>query len=352
MHSSISSSNDRIPPKHWGRTWLMTLVLTVGCVAVSEWALRCAGFEPSVSDDQMLWSVQRDKVHRCNSSRSVVLLGASRMLLGFVPEAFNRHFPHYRVYQLAVSGQHPVATLCDLAEDENFCGIVICAITAAGFTPARLDDQKGSVDYYHRVYANLGYLDKLLNRQIATSLQKRLAFFNGSISPSRVYDYLCEYRKLPEPFYAVACADRSMRADYSKLADLERKRAPLINRLRREHERTPPPSPERWLDDALRLEPLVQRIQERGGKVVFVRFITTDEHYDIDEHYWPKSDYWDRFAASTQATTIHFMDVPQLQDFECPDGSHLGYHDAVRYTEALARELELRKIIVRSLVDH
>jgi hypothetical protein len=352
MRSSISNSNDRIPPRHWGRTWAMTLALTAGSLVGAEIALRCAGYEPSVLDDPMLWAVQRDKVHHDDSSQIIVLLGGSRILVGFVPEVFERHYPHYRVYQLALDGRHPMATLRDLAEDENFHGIVICSITTRSLIRTHIDDQKENVEYYHHVYGNLGYLDKALNRHIATLLQERLAFFNGNFSPSRVMDHLAEDRRMPRPFHTITRGDRFSRADYSKVDDIAGRRAYRIDGLRRVNEQDPPPTPEQWLRETRKIEPWVSRIQQRGGKVVFVRFITTDEYYGLHEKYWPKREYWDRFAANTQATSIHFMDVPELQDFHCPDTSHLNYPDAVRYTKALAQELERRKVIVATSMDH
>ena len=299
----------------------------------------------------MLWAIQRRKVHQDTSSQAIVLLGGSRILVGFAPEVFARLYPRYRVYQLALDGRHPMASLRDLAEDNNFHGIVICSITTRSLIRTHLNDQKENVEYYHQVYNNLGYLNTNLNRQIATFLQERLAFFNGNFSPSRLMDHLCENKRLPEPFHTLTRGDRFSRADYSKVADLAGRRAYRIDGLRRVNERDPPPSPERWMRETLNIEPWVSRIQQRGGKVVFVRFITTDQYYGLHEKYWPKRDYWDRFAANTQATTIHFMDVPELQDFHCPDTSHLNYPDAIRYTEALARELELRKVIVSSSVE-
>ena len=73
----------------------------------------------------------------------------------------------------------------------------------------------------------------------------------------------------------------------------------------------------------------VKRIQDRGGKVVFVRFPSGEDFYRVTERFYPKQEYWDRFAALTSAQTWHFRDVEGLSNFPCPDGVHLGSRDAI-----------------------
>ena len=59
---------------------------------------------------------------------------------------------------------------------------------------------------------------------------------------------------------------------------------------------------------------------------------------DRKEHF-PKAQFWDRFAADTRAVPVHFLDVPTLAHFECPDLTHIDERDAPRFTEALLDEL-------------
>ncbi len=73
---------------------------------------------------------------------------------------------------------------------------------------------------------------------------------------------------------------------------------------------------------------MVRRIQSRGGRVVFVRFPTSGEHWQIDQLKYPKSEFWDLIGGSTVAQTIHFVDHPALRQFELPDTSHLDFSDA------------------------
>jgi hypothetical protein len=67
--------------------------------------------------------------------------------------------------------------------------------------------------------------------------------------------------------------------------------------------------------------------------------------YKLDEKRYPKSKYWDQFAKMTNAVTIHFKDVPELSNFDCPDASHLDFRDAPRFTISLGNELRRLGVI-------
>jgi hypothetical protein len=73
--------------------------------------------------------------------------------------------------------------------------------------------------------------------------------------------------------------------------------------------------------------------------VIFVRFPTSGVLWELEEQRYPRKDYWDVFAAESRAATVHFKDYPALARFQCPDGSHLDYRDAVPFTKALAEIL-------------
>ena len=104
------------------------------------------------------------------------------------------------------------------------------------------------------------------------------------------------------------------------------------------------PVPEEWLKLTAPIERAVDAIQSRGGRVVFVRFPTSGEMLALSRRVYPKEIYWDRFAATTSAAMVHFLDVPSLSKFDCPDLSHLDRRDAVRFTEGLIAELQRRGI--------
>ena len=341
MPSSISSSNERLPRGPWLKTWVMTLALTAAALVAVEAFWRSKGHEPSITDDVDLWCTFREKASEAGQD-TICALGASRIQLGFVPSAFREQFPHYRILNLTVNGLHPIAALRDLAEEEAFRGIVICAITAPALLKEHGEDQEGYVRYFHTNWT----VNKKLDRTMRTWIQKNVVSTRPFLSLRRILPKLLR-GDIPEPSYLLTHPDRWRTADYTAI-DIEEARRRKLKRLRKYYQESHRPiSSEEWLDSILRVDEMVERIQRRGGTVVFVRFVTSGEHRELDEQYYPRKKFWDVFAERTSAVTIHFEDVPSLRSFICPEGSHLDRTDAIGFTKALAEEMFRRGLITR-----
>lgn len=338
MHSYISNSDQRYPAGSWLLTWLVAITLAGGILCLMEFFFRTKGHQPSVIDDQSLWAYHRRRIYDDGKRKAVVLLGASRIQLGFVPHVFEQYFPEYRIVQLAISGSSPFAALRDLANDERFTGIVIVSIDSNGLYGNNRENQQSYVDFYHKTYLSGCYIDDEFNRSVSTFFQKSLVINNHELRLDEIVMHLIKKRSMPAQNYLVVHSDRSISADYTKLdiVDHRRKRIELVQES---SSRECHPLPEDWLGQAMEIDPFVQAIQLRGGQVVFVRYITTDEHYELSQKYFPRKKYWDQFANMTSAVSLHFEDVPELSNFTCPDTSHLDFRDAQRFTLALGNEL-------------
>ena len=325
------------------RTWVLAAVAAAGFLAGLEAFWRARGHAPSVVDTPTLWSRERRKIEQALPD-AVVLLGSSRMQLDFSSEVFRSAYgARHALVRLEIDGRHPMAALRDVAENTPFAGLVICDVNAGSFQPDAWDGQQEYVEYYHRRLT----LNGLVNREAATFVQSRLAMVNPHLSSIAVTRFLVRRRRLPEPMYLITRADRSREADYGKL-DIQAHRAERISRVRAGYGRGPALAPEEWLCQALAVEPFVERIQARGGRVAFVRLPVSGEHLELDEARWPRALYWDRFAAATRATTLDFRDLPGGAGFDCPDTSHLNYGDARRFTDLLLDELARQGIGHRS----
>ncbi|MEO6392087.1 MAG: hypothetical protein ABIP75_09570, partial [Pyrinomonadaceae bacterium] len=124
MPSSTSSSNDRLGPAPWLRIWFTTVVVAVVLIGGWEGFWRMRGFVPKRNDDVGWWAQERAKVYS-GGTRSVVLLGSSRMQLGFDTRVFAEK-TGIQPIQLAIDNDAGVDVLRDLAEDPKFHGTVIC----------------------------------------------------------------------------------------------------------------------------------------------------------------------------------------------------------------------------------
>lgn len=337
MPSSTSSSSTRAPAGPWGRTWLLTLLIATAGIGGMEWSWRQLGHRPNVVDDPVWWAIHRGRASN-DDPATVVLLGKSRMQLDVDMTTLRDRLHGWTVVQLAVDGRSCVATLHDLADDPAFCGTVVASLAAEDLADGDCESQAEYVAAYRARVA----LTQQLDRTVGAWLQSRLVTLNPSVRLKAVMTSLLRTGALPRPWYIKTLTDRSRHADYAR-ADLDRL-------LKNHHAKfdepvSDPITPGDWLASAAALESCVERIQARGGRVVFVRFPTTGRRWEWDEGRFPRARYWDRFAAQTAAATIHFRDVPALSGFECPDTSHLDQRDAPAFTAALASELARRGVL-------
>ncbi|MEZ4866329.1 MAG: hypothetical protein R3C14_33740 [Caldilineaceae bacterium] len=344
MHSSIFSS--RLQVKHvdstvtagrtWRTVWLLALLLVALSLSSLEVLLRMEGHRPSIVDDVHLWSYYRAKINEAPST-TVALLGDSRMQLDIDTAVMRQRLPGITVIQLAVDGSNPLPTLVDLLNDQTFHGLIICTVTedrlnSFGERPSGV--QQEYVTYYHQPWKGSAYLDRL----VSLWLQAHLVIINPSVRLERLTYNLFWKQQLPTPDYLITLPDRSRQADYATEA-LDRLRTRRIQQAQ-ESLAMPVPTPEEWLDNALTLEPQLQRFQARGGKVAFVYFPISDATLAAANQRFPRAHYWDKFAQATSAQTVHFLDTPALATFDPPDTSHLDYRDTPAFTNALVDQLD------------
>lgn len=84
----------------------------------------------------------------------------------------------------------------------------------------------------------------------------------------------------------------------------------------------------------------VQAIEQRGGKVVFIRFPSSGELRTLENKFSPRQLFWEQILSVSGANGIHFEDYPELSSFECPEWSHLTKEDSIEFTRNLMPILE------------
>ena len=65
-----------------------------------------------------------------------------------------------------------------------------------------------------------------------------------------------------------------------------------------------------------RLNNAAEKIERRGGEVIFVALPACGGRADFEEELFPRAKYWDRFVASTSHRTIYAGDVPSYLEAE------------------------------------
>ena len=337
LFTSSSNANERLPSGHWLLTWVMTLTLTLSVIFGWEWYCRTIGFTPNgVADTDDLW-VQARKRASSIGSEGVILIGASRIQLGINTDTMS-HYTKTRPVQLALDGSNFMPILAHIAADDTITGTVIVDMEVEKIN--QLTDKRATplLDYYEsRRHASPYGSIQPLEDWLTTRFNGLFAFRLTGANPQTLLTQKINGNNIAGD-YLVTLPDRSRQADYTKVPQpdfyLARLQRNLGNDTLDTLKTTQWPTFE---EDVHYLETLVQRIEKRGGRVVFVRFPTDKGIWQIDEGRLPRTQYWDKLAALTSADTIHFKDYPELSRFDQPDGSHLDYRDAIPFTEALSR---------------
>lgn len=320
----MKTSSHRAPDRRWLRTWLEVLVLAGLCLAGIEIAARAAGIQPSYEASPRLWSYWRTQT----DGDPVVVLGTSKSQLGVDPEVLSNALDR-EVANLAVNGSSPLPFLSDLARDEKFRGLVICEFPFAAIYTDKTSWNAKSQRFltYHR---QQGFTEPLENR-VRFFLQGHLALLQPQVEPLNIARQLVR-GAMPEPFYVTMRFDRYQRADYG-MVDVPKPVEATGD------------GPELSSDEDVQARVAqvaadVAAIASRGGRVVFVRHISTGASFASEQQYFPRRAFAGAFADATGAPVIEFTDFDGISSIAAPDGVHLDYRDSARYTEALAAALK------------
>ena len=326
--SSDSASAESGGGKRWLIAWLIALSLVVTTLGVVEHHWRGRDYRPTILDSTLLWSMQRDRVY-AQSPIPLLLLGASRIEFGIDMNVMRELLPRYLPVMLAVNAHYPLATLRDLAEDENFRGVILCDVDSVGLLREYNEMQREYVQYFHRQWTPSWHLHRaLLNHWQAHALIADPAF-NIVATARRWLD------KTGEPFhnYVDFHTDRSGDLDFSR-TDAEAIKHHFLDTLDGNLAGMPKRSAEEWLADLAPVGVWAKRIEARGGRVIFFQSPVHGVQQTAIDRALPRVLYWDRFA-STVSIALSGVDEPSLNAFPLPDDSHLDYHDKPAYTRAL-----------------
>ena len=321
--------------RDWLIAWCVAL-LACGLMAGGyEWLLRQHGYDITVQDDADLWSMQYDKLK--SAPTGVALLGASRIAFGVDPTLLSRELGERPVAMLAVNGNYPLAALRALADDEHFKGLVIVGIDARGMQRKHWDMQQDYLDHYRRRWT----LARRIHRTLLTELQERLVLVRSAFSAVNIAQRFLNHHGMPLRDHTVVRADRVGFIDYHH-PDLAWTHAKRVFDLKGYYRDNTPVPPDEWLADLAVVSEWIERIERRGGRVLFFREPESDESLTLDEANFPRDRYWDAYARISPAVMVDFRDVPEFLTFVLPDTSHIDGTDVPRYTAVFANLLKAR----------
>ena len=342
--SNDSCSSHRAPDHPWKWVGLVSIILL--SVVLSAWEILLASPSlggKSYQDNEALWVTTRNKVPNYDN-KAVVLVGASRIQVGINTDIFAK-VTGIRPVQLAINGNYPLPVLEHLADTEGFTGVAIVSMNVSWLNPGL---KSPTADQWIATY-QAQHLDKE-KQPFYTPLEQQLMSAWRTLGPGGVAQmstgYLFESiflgRRLPVRYIRVK-KDRSVLVDYQARDVMERGGRDRFSTASMSQSKN---TLDRFAKNIERVERFVDKIQARGGRVVFVRMPTSGNVRKDEESQYPREKYWDYFAKRTRALTIHFKDYPVLSGYTLPDGSHLDYRDAATFTESLS-EIIMAMMVAR-----
>src|SRR5438552_2015583 len=340
-----------IPQLAWRGITVAVVLIVIA--AASAWELYCRsiGYGPTLNDNEDFWTSARRRV----KPESIVIIGDSRGWYDLDLDELEKGLGK-RPVQLAMGGSCAYPVLEDLANDENFHGTVICSVVPRllvappGSPP--MDRAKKAVRRSHTqtpAQRASQYLAMPLEGHVAFLKQEELTLDdllkrlpipnrpNAQVQP-----------RLP-PYFGTL--DRERRARMIEECALPGKLQSLIQQIWLPLF-TPPPPPSyipkeefaKKMGQAIEqrfhdVAEAVQKLRDRGGKIVFVRFPYSGELKKLEDRETPRAGIWDRIIKGTGAPGIYYEDYPELSNFNCPEWSHLSAGDSVEFSKRLVPHL-------------
>ncbi len=320
--------------KSWWLTWLTLFLLLLSVFGTYEAILARAGYRSSVTENDDLWAWHRAALH--NNDQDIAILGASRIQLGLNTDIMRDYWPDKQIIGLTLNGRYPMKTFEHLANDSNFSGTVIVSLMAQALEPVYWDMQQA----YETHYQNSSYYQRL-EAWLRANIQHRLRFLNGELNGQALVNHFAATGQYPEPPHVKVLPDLSKQVDYSQQDKTALTRG-FVEQKAQNYQDQPPMPNDIWQQQVEKVSQLVEKIHQRGGKVILLRMPTDKGHWQLDEQYYPKDKFWQDLAQIPHVQAIHFQDFPQLSHFALADSSHLDQTDAIAFTRALLPLLSIK----------
>ena len=338
MPSSTSSSDipyRDVPERRWGQAWLLAAVLLVAAVAGWEAKARSMQHLPGDVDAYanftIQWAEERRRLDQPGNDFRVLLLGSSRMLWGADLDILEEELGT-RPLQLAIAGTGPALMFQGIVEDTDFDGLVLIGVTPFLFN--RLDEGFFGGDAL-RWYKGASPSERI-GHQFHSFLSMHLGFLDNGFKLFELIDHYSSFKDREGVWdlnagewklghhYADRQTDTWPPVEIEGSFDNEQILAFWMLGLSR-----PPEPPERMTemaDSAVAFfAPLVEKLQARGGDVVFIRMPGSGTYLEHDLKTNYRELTWDPMAAGFGALSINTMDYPGLSsELEIPEWSHLS----------------------------
>jgi hypothetical protein len=336
MPSSTSSSDityREIPDRNWSLALLICLPLLIVAMVAWESFARSMQHVPGTYTDgfDAMWADERRRLDEPGNDIRLVLIGSSRILwaadLDIMEEGFGT-----RPLQLAIPGTGPALILQGIVEDTDFDGLVLVGVTPFLFN--RLDEGffgGAALKWYEGEAPS-----KRSGNAIHGILEDYFGFLDNGFA---LFDLIDHYSQLSDREGAIALNEEDWKLG-NIYADRQTDMWPPVEVVDSFDNkqitgfwmgglRRPPEEPEKMAELAASaiefFAPLVKKMRERGGDVMFIRMPGSGLYLEHDLKTNHRELLWQPMVEGFDAPHINTMDFPELSsELEIPEWSHLS----------------------------
>lgn len=335
MPSSTSNSDidyRSVPEQPWSKLVLIALVLLIIAMGFWESLARKMYHAPGSYDGLgHIWADQRRKLDAPDNDVRIILSGSSRILWAADLDILQQGFGT-RPLQLALPGTSPALIVEDVVNNTDFDGLIIVGVTpflfnwidegfAGGLAFDRyhnLTPSQWSGNQLHRILSDyLGFLDEAFD---LFSLLERYTNFadRDGVDDLKMGDwklgntYEDGQTDMWEPVEEVGSFDNQQILNF------------WTPGLQRKHQ-TPEEMAKTAEDTITFFEPLVSKLRERGGDMIFIRMPSRGAYLDRDIETNHRELMWEPMVEGFGAPSLNTFDYPFLStELEIPEWSHLS----------------------------
>lgn len=331
--------------KHLAKSALLALALSATFVTCMELFWRSRGYDITFNDDKALWAEKRKEVYK-PAEEATVFIGSSRIKFDLDLPTWRKETGEEPV-QLSLVGTSPLQLLKDLADDKNFRGKLVVDITEVLFfsqNPAFHKSANEAISFYHKQTPS-----EKLSSSINMALESNLVFLEERRFALNTLLTDLELKDRPGVFtfpafpkgFEWTTRDRQTYMSTMFLTDSKD-----VNRQTGIWQKlilgdpTPPIAGNQLQSMLKDIKSFVDKISDRGGRVLFVRTPSSGPMADAEEKKYPRRKYWDILLEYTGTPGIHYLDDPATAAMICPEWSHLSPYDAIIYTKHLISSMK------------
>ena len=336
-----------IPDVRWPATAIVAVVLFAVALAGWEAFWRSEQYVPSYGNHDGQWAEARRRLDRPEPG-ATAFIGSSRTLFDIDLDVWEELTGVHGV-QLALEGSNPLPILTDIAEDEDFRGLLVVGVTPPLTLMPGIGARAEALERYHKETPS-----QWAGQKLSYPLERSFAFYNFD---TRLFTVLDRQAWWPEregaPYQEpevrkIENMRRDRQADmWNKVEDDPAYNTIVTSTWQAILEHLPPPPPEDVARAAFEellanIARDVEAIRARGGEVVFIRPPSSDWFREFERQATPRERVWEPIIGAADAVGVHFEDYPELSDVKTPEWSHISSRDKERWTRSLVGILKQR----------